>query len=351
MIEDDRKGIENNRALINSKKDATFLINKPQKFGIRPSNLKITFDESYAIKETLTQLRKSVETTHPSQNLIDDLDHLFSSIIERSNHVPSVAPITHIPINTVAPLSSSNSSSLTSSSANSPVQINNHEHSPSNSTKSSSTSSTSNLTSNQAPNRVLHNSANFERPLSNANVNFKRSTESIFSQVSNVKTIQSNFSSNLSRTPIVKCQESTRSEPVSIPINNSVKKMVSRFDAQSQVNSLKPAIKKTDDEKFLNPSSIVKLSKCLQTPIQTPSTSSLLTISSSSSTTVSSSHSPSSSMPQSSTSSSSSLSSNNGSYNTKCVYYVDKDPSPYMVTIHKKYSFFFNVKFFNSQRN
>ena len=344
----DRKYNENTRQLSASKKDATFVINKART-GSRPAstNLVMTFEESFVIKETLNRLRSSIMPNHPSLNIIEDLDFYLKNIAERSK-LFNTSSLAQIPVNTGIASSSSNSSSLTSSSANSPVQIpSDNVQSPIPAKSSSSSNLFSSSNTNQVPHRILHHSAHFERqPLLNSNSNFKRSSESLFSQVGNLKTIQSNLP-NSTRSPNSKSHESTttiipRTEPVSIPIINNVKKIVSHFDAQCQnsANNFQRTTKKSEDEKFLNPATILRISKCLQqpqNPTQAPCSSSLLTISSStsSSTTVSSNHSP-SSIPQSSTSSSSSISSNVGnSSNTKCEYYINKHPNPYMITINK----------------
>jgi len=203
-------------------------------------------------------------------------------------------------------INSSNSSSLTSSSANSPVlSVDNQLQSPSATSVSSSTNNFIHTNILHGTQRSTQNAfMSLDKQLVNSNIHLKRSTDSIMQQAQqSVRLNNKNMSLSL--------------------VNNEghVKKIVSRFQ-QSKTSE-------TTEDRFISPSEIVPLQKCSSHQVNS-SASTLLTISSNQ-------QSPTMNVPSVLTNASCTPV-RSPPATTKCVYYLNKDATPYCMTIFKNVS-------------
>ena len=298
-----------------SKKDATFLVPKSLSSQCKEKTNK---NEADTLAEAIEQLRQNYKPNHPSLFLLDTLEKGIRSISERSNGIclkintPDMQVASKCKTTTAgsassssSSINSSNSSSLTSSSANSPVlSVDNQLQSPSATSVSSSTNNF--IHSNILPStqRSTQNAfMSLDKQLVNGNIHLKRSTDSIMQQTQQSQRLNNkNMSLSL--------------------VNNEghVKKIVSRFQ-QSKVGEL-------TEDRFISPSEIVPLAKCSSHQVN-GSASTLLTISSNQ-------QSPTMNVP-SSLAHASCTPVRSAPATTKCVYYLNKDATPYCMSIFKRF--------------
>lgn len=272
--------LNNNLASHPNKKDMTCLTNLNQK----NHHLIISQEEFSVLKDSLLKLRQQFSSNHPSQLLINIIEQNFVNIVERSN---SLNPISSI---SASSNSTSGSSSLTSSSANSPVQP---------------------IAQSQSPS----------------------SMSSVHSSTSSISSIAFSHKNN----PLVdaKDTEKQQNELPAVSNESNVKKIISRLLSQThmvppgQINQQSAVSNNANKNENISKNKISHVwENCIngKTPVST-----LLTISSACTTSTTST----SSTTVSSNYSTTELTQNQTSF-TKCVYYVDKNVTPFMTTIFKK---------------
>ena len=285
----------------------------------------ISNEEASFLRESILKLRQNIHSSHPSQLILNHLEHGFTTILERSNQ-----------LNSASSSYASSSSSCTSSSANSPVmsmmpalntiQLGSNLSAPSSSSSSSSSaySSSSLITVHRQPamqqqvGMLLNSNGAYQTTEEDGGKHRTESTDKLD-------------------------QSQPEQSPFTANEGNNVKKIISRLFSHtgSQLNganglssSLPPPVNAKRNEAQKQPTNSLLAISSSNASAPSPSPPSLSSYSSASVVTATTSTSikgsiSSASMPSSS-SSSAPLS--------KIIYYVDKSATPYMTSLSKPLS-------------
>lgn len=292
-----------------------------------PVSAIISNEEANFLRESLLKLRQNIHSSHPSQLILNHLEHGFATILERSNQ-----------LNSASSSYASSSSSCTSSSANSPVmsmmpalntiQLGSNLSAPSSSSSSSSSaySSSSLITVHRQP--AMQQQAGM---FLNSNGVYQSEDDACKHRNESVDKLEQAHPENANEQSPFTANE------------GNVKKIISRFFSHtgSQLNggssglssSLPPPVnpKRNDAQKQPPTNSLLAISSS-NSSAPSPSPPSLSSYSSASVATATTSTSikgstSSATMPSSSSSSVPS---------SKIIYYLsDKNATPYMTSISK----------------
>ena len=286
-----------------------------------PASAFISNEEASFLRESILKLRQNIHSSHPSQLILNHLEHGFTTILERSNQ-----------LNSASSSYASSSSSCTSSSANSPVmsmmpvlntiQLGSNLSAPSSSSSSSSSaySSSSLITVHRQPamQQQVGMLLNSNGAYQNEEDGGKHRTEST-DKLDQSQPEQSPFTAN----------------------EGNVKKIISRLFSHTggQLNganglssSLPPPVNAKRNEAQKQPTNSLLAISSSNASAPSPSPPSLSSYSSASVVTATTSASIKGSISSASMPSSSSVPL------SKIIYYMDKSATPYMTSLSKSLS-------------